>query len=179
VEPGEVERMLSRFPQIREAAVLPAGEGQDRQLVAFVVADDAVDLRQLRATAARELPDYLVPSTFIVLTEIPANDNGKRDWGRLAARFAEHRRRRDGHVEPTTDDERYLVSLWEELLTVEQVGVTDDFFALGGHSLLAFRAQRRIKQDLRVTVDFAELLDHPRLGDLAALVTKLREGEQR
>ncbi len=175
VEPGEVERQLSRHPLIRELAVTAAGEGQDKHLVAFVVLDEGVTPRELRAFAADLLPDYMVPSSFVTLPEIPANDHGKRDWRRLDELLEEHRRRVEQYEPPRTEAERYLATLWEELLGAERVGVTDDFFALGGHSLLAFRAQRRIRRDLRVTVEFRDLLDNSVLRELASVVSRRQQ----
>jgi hypothetical protein len=73
----------------------------------------------------------------------------------------------DRHVTPSTGTERYLAALWEELLGVDRVGATDDFFALGGHSLQAFRARHRIRRDLGVNISHADLLRTTVLCDLA------------
>ncbi len=180
VEPGEVERQLGRHPLIREIAVTATGEGQDKHLVAFVVLDEGVTPRELRSFATEVLPDFMVPASFVTLPEIPANDHGKRDWRRLGELLEEHRRRVEQHEPPRTEAERYLAALWEEMLGAERVGLTDDFFALGGHSLLAFRAQRRIRRDLRVALEFRDLLDNSVLGELASVVSrKQREGADR
>ncbi|MFF5056677.1 amino acid adenylation domain-containing protein [Micromonospora sp. NPDC000663] len=179
VAPGEVERCLTRSPQVREAAVTVVGEGEDRQLVAVVVGGDRFDLAGLRKWAGEEIPDYLVPSLFIVVAQVPANDHGKRDWAAINELAESYRMRRQEHVPVSTFEERYLAELWEDMLSVEYVGVNDDFFDLGGHSLLAFRMQRRIRRELGVQVEFAAILNSSRLGDLASTLSLLRaDGEE-
>jgi amino acid adenylation domain-containing protein len=175
VEPREVERLLSQHPLVREAAVLAEGDDHDRRLVALVVAYDRLPPKQLRDFAVEQMPDYLVPSAIVQVPEIPGNDHGKRDLAKLRKLAADHVRRRAERVEPRDETERYLVGLWEDLLAVEWIGATDDFFALGGNSLLAFRVQRRIKRELGVTLDVREILDTSDLAKLAALIRERKE----
>nr|AKA59440.1 non-ribosomal peptide synthetase [uncultured bacterium AR_412] len=170
VEPGEVERILTRHPEVRDAAVLVAGQGQDRHLVAVVVCYDRVSPRQLRDYAIERMPDYMVPSSFVLVPGIPANDHGKRDMVRLAELADEQLRRQDNRVAPDGEIERYLAELWEDLLAVERIGATDDFFSLGGNSLLAFRVQRRISRELGVPLQPQDVLANSELRGLATLI---------
>ncbi len=170
LEPREVERVLGRHPGVRETAVVVAGAGQDRHLVAMFVPYDTVSPRELRADAVANLPDFMVPSSFVRVDEIPANGHGKRDLDRLRELAADHLSRRERRVPPRDEVERYLAELWEELLAAEEVGVTDDFFALGGNSLLAFRVRSRIGRELGARLDPADVLTNSELGDLAVLV---------
>lgn len=175
VEPREVERALGRHPQVREVAVLTAGSGTDRHLVALVVPYDEVSLKELRSYAQQAMPDYMVPSSLIKVPEIPANDHGKRDSGRLAQLLDAHLRHRADHVPPRDETEKYLAELWSELLAVEEIGVHDDFFALGGNSLLAFRMQRRLVRELAVDISAREILATSELGALAETISTRRE----
>ena len=178
VEPGEVERGLRRHPQVHEAAVLPSGEGNDRYLAAFVVLDGDLSLADLRAFASAELPDFMVPSHFITLPEIPANDHGKRDLVALQTLLTEYRHRQASRVDPVTETERYLADLWSALLGMDAVGANEDFFDLGGHSLLAFRMQSRIKRERGVALSYQAILQNPTLAELAAVVDGVaRSGE--
>ncbi|MFF2039441.1 non-ribosomal peptide synthetase [Kitasatospora sp. NPDC058170] len=170
VEPGEVERGLRRHAAVHEVVVLPAGQGDDRRLVAFVVLDDPRALRSLRGFAEAELPDFMVPSGFVALPEIPANEHGKRDLEALHELLDRHHRRQESYRAPGSGTERYLAELWGELLAVEDIGLADDFFALGGHSILAFRMQTRIRRDRGVRLDFSTIMRSPVLGDLAAAI---------
>ncbi|MGW2475135.1 amino acid adenylation domain-containing protein [Streptomyces sp. NPDC001665] len=175
VEPREVERLLSRHPQLRDVAVRSAGAGSDRHLVALVVPHDELSIKELRAYAQEVMPDYMVPGALIRVAEIPSNDHGKRDTARLAEMVEEHLRHRTRHVPPRDTTETYLAELWSELLAVEEVGVQDDFFALGGNSLLAFRMQRRLVRQLGVEVSARDILATGELGALADIVRARRE----
>lgn len=178
VEPGEVERLLGRHPSITQAVVLAIGADHDRHLVALVVLREAVPLNRLRAFAVAQLPTFMVPAVIIVVPEIPGNEHGKRDVRTLRAVAEEHLRRRANRVRPADPTQVYLAGLWEELLGVETVGATDDFFDLGGNSLLAFRAQRRIRRDLDVALDIRDVLDNSELAKLALRIDEHRQARR-
>lgn len=172
VEPGEAERALVPHPGVRDVAVFVTGHDHDRRLIALVVADESVTSRALRAYLTSRVPDYLVPSLIAVVPKIPANDHGKRDLPRLRAMAAAYLDREAHRAEPADEIERSLFQIWEELLGVEWIASTDDFFALGGHSMLAFRAQLRIARDLGVEVTVAEIFQ---CGDLSAITDLVRQ----
>jgi acyl-coenzyme A synthetase/AMP-(fatty) acid ligase len=175
VEPGEVERALAHHPDLREVGVLTVGDGEDRRLVAVVVPHDTVSLRELRGFAENKLPHFMVPSELLVVSEIPSNDHGKRERSALRHLVEAHRKRRSDPVPLGDEVERYVGQLWEDLLAVELIGATDDFFQLGGHSLLAFRVQRAIKRDLGVALEFQDILGNTVLQNLAAVI-RTRQG---
>ncbi|WP_051864468.1 non-ribosomal peptide synthetase/MFS transporter [Streptosporangium roseum] len=160
VELGEVKAALQEQPGVREAAVLPVGEGRSRRLAAWV-APTSVDLAAVRAGMRERLPDYMVPSAIVVLDELPLTPLGKVDRTRLpipeAAPAAER-------VAPSTPTEVRIAAVWADILDVEDVGVDDDFFALGGDSFRAVRAVREIDPSLRVI----DLFTRPTVRELAA-----------
>lgn len=170
VEPREVERVLGRHAQLREVAVLVAGEGSDRHLVALVVPYDELSTKTLREYATEVMPDFMVPSAFVKVPAIPSNDHGKRDVRQLNELVAQHLRWAEARVAPRDETEEYLAELWGDLLGLEQIGATDDFFELGGNSLLAFRLQRRLVRELEVKVTPREILTTSRLDALAELL---------
>jgi amino acid adenylation domain-containing protein len=180
VDPGEVEQVLSTHPAVRDTAIVITGTDQDRYLIAVVVTEEAISPQELREFAADLLPDYLVPSSFVHVTEIPATEHGKRDADRLRKLADDQQRRRHEYETPADDLERHLARMWEELLGVEWISRTDDFFELGGNSLLAFRLQRRIKRELSAVVNVRALLATSRLCGIADLVrAALKESEAR
>ncbi|MBA2675550.1 non-ribosomal peptide synthetase, partial [Ramlibacter sp.] len=148
IEPGEVEAKLAQLPGVREAAVLAREDNPgDKRLVAYVVGDAAaVDAQSLRAQLARLLPEYMVPSAYVVLGQLPLTPNGKLDRRALPAP--------DGlslaapaFEAPQGEAETHLARLWSELLHAERIGRHDDFFALGGHSLLAMRLLSQLRTE--------------------------------
>lgn len=175
VERGEVERSLLGFPGVHHAAVLPEGEGEDRSLAALVVLDEEIPPDLLREHCARVLPEFMVPSRFVRLARMPANEHGKRDLDELRRILDEERGQGSPGNTGTSPTEAYLVGLWQDLLGVVQVGVQDQFFELGGHSLLAFRMQGRIKRDLKVVLPPAVLLRTPVLATIAAAIDELKQ----
>ncbi|MFD1495207.1 amino acid adenylation domain-containing protein, partial [Streptosporangium lutulentum] len=160
VELGEVKAALQERPGVREAAVLPIGEGRSQRLVAWV-APASVDLAAVRAGLRERLPDYMVPSAIVVLDELPLTPLGKVDRTRLPAPEATPAAER---VAPSTPAELRIAAVWASILEVEDVGVDDDFFALGGDSFRAVRAVREIDPALRVI----DLFTRPTIRELAA-----------
>lgn len=169
VEPREVERSLMACPGVLDAAVIAHGADEDRRLVAFVVLAGPT-LPQLRAYAEERLPDYQVPAELVQVREIPASPHGKRDTKALLASLADRERGRGDYRPPRTDTERYLARIWEELLGVERISATDDFFTIGGNSMLAYRMSRRIAQDRAREVTLETVLENTILTDMALVV---------
>ncbi|MGV8871025.1 MAG: amino acid adenylation domain-containing protein [Rhodococcus sp. (in: high G+C Gram-positive bacteria)] len=177
IELGEIEAALLAQDDIRQAAVIVASDdsetGVDDRLVAYVVTTSGrADAAVLAAGIRGRLPDYMVPAVFVALDEFPVNASGKLDRAALpqpdtAALMAEYRA-------PGTDIERALVSVFEDILGVDTLGVDDDFFVLGGNSLSATRAIARVNADLKVKVDVRGFFDSPTVAGLAALVDEAR-----
>jgi amino acid adenylation domain-containing protein len=175
VEPREVERVLCRHPDLREAAVVAEGGAGDRRLVAAVVpAGERVILRQVREFLAAEVPEQLVPAEFVVLEAMPLDAHGKRDLTALGELIRDRAGRRAPYVPAGTDVERFLAGLWEDLLAVEGIGRDDDFFTLGGHSLLAVRVRMALQRKLNVTVSPESLFANSVLADQALMVDEAR-----
>jgi acyl-CoA synthetase (AMP-forming)/AMP-acid ligase II len=173
VEPGEVEAALGRHPDLRQLAVVVDGAAGERRLVAHVVpAAPGARPAGLREFLAARLPEWMIPSAFVVHPALPLTATGKIDRAALPAAPA------DGSdadaVSPRTDLERELAELTAELLGLASVGVTDDFFALGGHSLLAMRLVSRVNDRFATEVALGEFLYDPTVVRLAAEVSRDR-----
>ncbi|MDB6372144.1 non-ribosomal peptide synthetase, partial [Photorhabdus bodei] len=166
VELGEIEARLAEHPAVREAVVLVRGEGQDKRLVAYVVAEAYDGLaNSLRAHLQAILPDYMVPSAFVRLDAFPLTPNGKLDRRALPAPDSEAFARQT-YEAPQGETEIALAAIWRELLGIEQISRYDSFFALGGHSLLAIRVVERLRH-LGLTLTARDLFQSPVLSDLA------------
>jgi amino acid adenylation domain-containing protein len=147
VEPGEIEAALARHPLVRQAAVIvDDAEGGDRRLVAYVVAAERPTADELRTFLAATLPDYMLPSAFALVDNVPVTASGKVDRRALAALAAVAAKRETSFVPPRDPVEEEIAAIWSELLGVDRVGVFDDFFSLGGHSLLATQAMIKIRR---------------------------------
>ena len=169
VERGEIEAALRRCDGVRDAVVVLRDLSGEPALVAFIGGEGAVDTAGLRRALAVVLPDYMVPSVFVRLDELPLTMNGKIDEGRLPAYSAVSRERRP-YVEPRTGAERAVARIWEELFKIDAVGLGEDFFELGGHSLRAMKMLRRIHHAFGVDLSVGEVLSHPTVAALAAVI---------
>ncbi|MEU3313838.1 amino acid adenylation domain-containing protein [Streptomyces sp. NPDC006662] len=167
IEPGEVEAALTAHPALAQAAVIARqGPSASTQLVAYVVpadAGEAVDPEELRRFTAGRLPEFMVPSAFVVLDRLPLMPNGKLDRAALPEpEFASAPYRA-----PRTAREEALTALFAEVLGLERVGIDDGFFELGGHSLLATRLISRARAELGLEIPIRKIFDLPTVAALA------------
>ncbi|MFH8220726.1 amino acid adenylation domain-containing protein [Streptomyces sp. NPDC018057] len=171
LEPGEIEAHLTAADGITAATVLLREDRPgDQRLVAYVTGD-APDPDALRARLAAALPDYMVPSAFVVLDDFPLSPNGKLDRTALPAPAAAAG---TGGRPPRNPTEELLTRLFAEVLGVDRVGVDDAFFDLGGTSLLAARLMSRIRDLLGTTAPLGTLFRAP---TPAALADRLTDGD--
>ncbi|MEU3176223.1 non-ribosomal peptide synthetase, partial [Streptomyces sp. NPDC007000] len=168
IEPGEIEAALTREPGVREAVVVVRDEEPARgRLVGYVTPADPArtpEPARLRAALAAALPAHMVPSAVVVLDALPLTPQHKTD---LRALPAPGGARTEEHVEPRTDDERALAAIWADVLGVDAVGVTDDFFDLGGDSILAARILTRIRDVLGVRLSLRDVFTARTVAALA------------
>ncbi|WP_159502475.1 non-ribosomal peptide synthetase, partial [Microbacterium sp. 18062] len=169
VELEEIEVAVSRHPQVRQAAVvLRKGDAGVETLVGYVTETPgaALDVDALRRWCLEQLPDYMVPTTLIVLDAFPVTANGKVDRRALP----EPAEVRQGEaVAPKTPTETLLCGIFESVLGVEEVGVDDDFFAVGGDSILLIQVVIRARR-AGITVTTAEVLAARTIATLATLI---------
>jgi acyl-coenzyme A synthetase/AMP-(fatty) acid ligase len=170
VEPGEIETALVGHPAIREAAVVPTSDGDgDPRLVAYFVAASEPPLEELRAFLAQSLPEYMLPSRWVPISAFPLTASGKVDRLALPDPDSVQAKRRVEFLAPRDELETEIAAIWSALLSVEEVGVLDDFFALGGHSLLATQAIMRIRR-IYGDIPLGALFNSPTVAALADVI---------
>ncbi|MBZ4400293.1 amino acid adenylation domain-containing protein [Myxococcus sp. AS-1-15] len=173
VELGEVEVALKALPGVRDAVVVARQEeGGEKRLVGYVVHEAPCDVEVLRGRLEARLPEYLVPSVLVRLDTLPLAPTGKVDRKALPAPGSFQRVAREGHQEPRDALERALVGVWEEVLGVRPVGVTEDFFALGGHSLMAIRLLARIRGVVGRSLPVAALFQRATVEHVASVLRR-------
>lgn len=150
IELGEIEASLREHPALVEAVVVAREQAPDDQrLVAYIVikSGSTVTPNELRDFLRQKLPEYMVPTSFVVLASLPLMPNGKVDRRTIAAIVETESRQDKVLALPRDNLERQLVRIWKQVLdTQEQIGVTDNFFDLGGHSLLAVGLMAQIQK---------------------------------
>ena len=120
-----------------------------------------------------KLPDYMIPSAFVLLDALPLTPNGKVDRRALPAPDPVQAELRHDYVAPRTATEKRVAEIWADLLYIDKVGIHDNFFDLGGHSLLATQVMSRLRETFNVEVRLRTLFEKPTLAGLAERVDTL------
>ncbi len=193
IELGEIEAALSQHPAVRETVVLARGykPGDDKRLVAYVVPqmqvteshaeqtkqwqkiwnEDTSNLvPQLRVFLKENLPDYMVPSAFVIMDTLPLMPNGKVDRRALPAPNRARPVLHEAFVAPCTVVEKRLAEIWAAVLGIESVGIHDNFFELGGHSLLTAQMLSVLQKTFQVELPLRSLFEAPTVAGLAQAI---------
>jgi amino acid adenylation domain-containing protein len=206
IECGEIEALIRRHPNVRDAVVVAQSDGLgDKRLVAYLRADKTTpfqggqlseldgkrtfqDLNRqdlpngeplktgevgeclradLRSLLRSKLPDYMIPSAFVFVTDLPLSPNGKVDRKALSTRQVETAPAQRAFVAPRTPDEEVLAHIYATTLGLERVGTQESFFELGGHSLLAAQVISQVRQAFQVELPLRALFEAPTVAGLA------------
>ena len=176
IEPSEIEQVLARHAEVRQAAVVVRDAEGGPQLVAYVVPEGAARPQPaaLRAHLAQDLPPYMLPAAFVTLEALPLTPNGKLD--RTALPAPEERARKDREA-PATATERAVAGIWTGLLPGKDFARDDNFFMVGGNSLQATQLLARIAETLGAEVQLRQLFTHATVEQLASLIDSARPAE--
>ncbi len=176
IELGEIESVLAQHPAVRSCLVTTAKDHQGNNFIAAYIVpkqDQHVNAQALREHLRQSLPEYMVPSAFVVLEEFPLTPNGKIDRRALPDPLTHRIDLQRAYQPPRTPTEETLANIFAEILNIEQVGANDHFFELGGHSLLATQLISRIRDALGVELPLKILFEHPVVEELAKAIDRL------
>ena len=175
VEPEEVEKSLKQYEAIHDAIVVAKENNLlEDVLVAYVTkrAGSSLKTVELRSFLISKLPDYMIPSAFVVLEAMPLTPSGKIDRQALPDPKNFRPDLDTPYVQPRTLVEGDLANIWADVLALAQVGVHDNFFDLGGHSLAASRMIARVIQTYQLEIPIKALFDAPTVAEMASLITQ-------
>ncbi len=182
IELGEIENILNRHDDVSETVVVAREDASgDQRLVAYVVSaidfevssesntlDNSEFIAYLRGHLSETLPEYMQPSAFVFLPELPLTPNGKID--RLSLPPPDLNQYQKVYVEPHSNTEKIMCVIWQDLLGLDQVGITNNFFHFGGHSLLAVRLVAQLEARLEVVIPVRAVFEYSTLEALAEYV---------
>jgi acyl carrier protein len=165
IELGEIELALAQHPHIKEAVVLAS-----ERLTAYVVLNEAgtATASQLKEFLKERLPEYMLPSSFVMLDALPLTTTGKVDRNALPNQI--NVETEEIYLAPRTALEQVLAGIFSEILSLERVGVNDSFFDLGGHSLLATQVMSRVREGFQLELPLRKLFKAPSVAGLAASI---------
>ena len=173
IEPGEIASVLRQVSGVRDAVVIARGEAEQRRLLAYAVMQAEVETdttqERLRSVLKEQLPDYMVPSSVMILESLPLSANGKVD--RRALPEPEHTP--TVYEAPVTQTEELVAQVWSEVLGQERVSVSANFFDLGGHSLLATQVMLQLRQKTDRAISLRQLFERQTVRDIAKLLDEL------
>lgn len=173
VELGEIEAVICNLGDVSEAAVaaLPDASG-DKRLVAYLVGANGsqIDVGELRNFLTTQLPDYMVPATFVQLERMPLTPNGKIDRQALPEPQRTISAGNSGPESAWTETEKALAAIWSDVLEVGEIRLNDNFFDVGGHSLLAISMFAAVEETFQKRIPIATLFEAGTIRRLAEII---------
>ncbi|MBD2472683.1 non-ribosomal peptide synthetase [Nostoc sp. FACHB-145] len=180
IELEEIETTLKQHSGVQEVVVIATEETSgNKRLVAYIVTSPQFRLSNqnsqviasvLRSFCLDKLPEYAIPSTFVLLKALPLTANGKIDYQALPSPEQTRAELEQLYVAPGTDLERQIAQIWSEIIGLEKIGIYDNFFELGGHSLLITQLLAKIRKVFCVELPLKVLFDAPTIAELAAQI---------
>ncbi|MBV9788066.1 MAG: non-ribosomal peptide synthetase, partial [Chloroflexi bacterium] len=178
IELGEIEAVLRQHETVRDAVVLAREDTSpgDLRLVAYVVPhpESTPTPTELRSFLRASLPEYMVPSTFITLDQLPLTSSGKVNLRALPAPERGRSAQAATLTPPRTPTEQTVATLWQEVLKLEAVSIDDNFFELGGHSLLATQLIARLRTTFQVDLPLRHLFTSPTIAGVAQTIETIQ-----
>lgn len=170
LEPGEVERRFLEFPSVKEVIVTALDDAAgNKYLAAYFVAGKELTSHELRGFLSEELPEYMMPSYFIQLPQMPLTPNGKINRKALPEP-KDQIRTGIGFQAPRNVQEIKLATIWQDVLKIVSVGIKDNFFELGGNSLNAVTLGARINKEFNVTIPLMEIFRTPNIEGISEYI---------
>ncbi|MBW4428418.1 MAG: amino acid adenylation domain-containing protein [Nostoc desertorum CM1-VF14] len=179
IELGEIETVLVAHPQVKEAVVIArVDQPGNKRLVAYIVPKQHLDTSELLCYLKQKLPEYMLPSAFVKLLDVPLTPSGKIERRALPAPLSrETRNISTDLIPPRTATEEVLTAIWSDVLGLEKVGIHDNFFALGGHSLSAMQVIARLRETFKVELPISCLFDYPTVVELDRQILEYRQND--
>ncbi|WP_167021728.1 non-ribosomal peptide synthetase [Chitinophaga sp. Cy-1792] len=168
IESGEIENALRSHPQVAAALVIARTDAAgNKELVAYLVCEEALHTAAIREYLRTRLPAYMVPAYFVSVKDFPLTRNGKVNRAQLPDPLSAALSTGLVYTAPRNDVEEKLVNIWEEVLGREKIGVKDNFFELGGHSLKAGQLLTRINMTFHVRLHIRDVFNEPTIEHIA------------
>ncbi len=173
IETEEIASVIRKQNGIKDAVVVVRMDGAgEKYICAYYTSDQYIDIKDLKKHLREEMPDYMVPSHYMQIEAVPVTRNGKLNERKLPAIDLTYGLQ---YVAPRNDMEEAIAAIFAEILGLEKVSVTDNFFDIGGHSLRAIRLANMIEQQLKRKLLFQDIFKNPTVELLSELVLSLEE----
>ena len=176
IEPGEIESVIRESELVQNAVVLAKDDNTgSKRLIAYVVPDEKYNKDLLQQFLKTRLPEYMIPGIWMEMENLPLTSNGKIDKKALPDPEVSELLSNE-YAAPRTETEEKLASIWQELLSVDRVGINDNFFDLGGHSLLAMRLIPYVRRELESEITIRDIFLNPTIAQLSLIIDSRDKG---
>ena len=175
IELKEIEIILCQHPEVQQAVVTACEEEfSNKRLVGYVVPNhkQILSVSELHRFLKQKLPEYMIPSTFVMLKALPLTPNGKVNRKALPEPDGHRPELEVTYEPPRTEVEQTIANIWQQMLHLEKVGIHDNFFDLGGHSLLLVQIHAKLREMLNTNVSIVNLFEYPTINSLAKHLTE-------
>jgi amino acid adenylation domain-containing protein len=176
VELGEIEAFLGQHPNVRENIVVVYEEEVDNKvLVAYVIAktEPVPSISELRSFLKEKLPDHMLPSSFIMLENLPLAPSGKIDRKALQKPDNLRPELENNYVQPRNEVEHSIADIWQKILKIDKVGIQDNFFDLGGHSLNLLQVYSKLREVFKTELFITDLFKYPTINSLSKYLSRV------
>ncbi|TFG60398.1 MAG: non-ribosomal peptide synthetase, partial [Nitrospirales bacterium] len=171
---ADIESILGQHSQVKHCAVSVFKEDlEHKQLIAYLVPDVPLSTAKIRQFLQERLPDYMVPTSIVLLETLPLTPNGKIDRKALPAPKCADQIRETAYVAPRTVLEELLVEMWQKALKVERIGTHDNFFDMGGHSLLAMQVTSTVENRFSIPFPLMQAFETPTIAEWATYIARV------
>lgn len=172
IELGEIESVLCQHLQVQQAVVSVREDDGNKSLIAYIVPKQTLSVSELQRFLREQLPEYMIPSTFIMLKALPLTPNGKVNHSALPESNGDRPELAATYEPPQTEVERAIANIWQQMLHVDKVGIHDNFFDIGGHSLLLVEIHAKLREIFPTNISVINLFEHPTINSLAKYLTQ-------
>ncbi|MEH2228579.1 MAG: amino acid adenylation domain-containing protein [Nostoc sp.] len=174
IELGEIETILCQHLQVQQAVVSVREDNGNKSLVAYIVSkqQQILNVSELQRFLRQQLPEYMMPSTFIMLKALPLTPNGKVNHSALSESNGDRLELAATYEPPQNEVEQAIANIWQQILHVEKVGIYDNFFDIGGHSLLLVQIHAKLREISPTNISVINLFEHPTINSLAKYLTQ-------
>ncbi|MFD2679427.1 amino acid adenylation domain-containing protein [Bacillus seohaeanensis] len=179
IELGDIEESIRQNPKVKDAVLLLKENGDgDKKLISYYTTDGSLLKSELRKELSDKLPDYMIPSIFIELDNLPLTSNGKVDRQSLP-KPTEKDFEMGEYVAPRNAVEEMLTNIWQEVLSLERIGIHDSFFEIGGHSLLATQVISRVADTVGKQIPLRLIFEFPTISEMSSELMKSDQTEDK
>ncbi|MDM9583638.1 amino acid adenylation domain-containing protein [Nostoc sp. GT001] len=174
IELGEIENVLCQHLQVQQAVVSVREGNGNKSLVVYIVSkqQQILNVSELQRFLRQQLPEYMMPSTFIMLKALPLTPNGKVNYSALSESNGDRLELAATYEPPQNEVEQAIANIWQQMLHVEKVGIYDNFFDIGGHSLLLVQIHAKLREIFPTNISVINLFEHPTINSLAKYLTQ-------